>query len=145
VEAIMKFDPAVAAQTSLRRAQQSGELGEDLTRAVETEEIFSAEMGEAAKVAYQTLQKIGERHPEAAFFQEYLIYLTWQQVMAEPIPMYFQKGAELCDRYLKQGGDRHDETQVRQIRELRASFRAGLGLGDSEPELYDEDTVKGGD
>jgi hypothetical protein len=84
-------------------------------------------------------------YPEAAFFQEYLIYLTWQQVMAEPIPMYFQRGAELCDRYLKQSGDRHDETQVRQIRELRASFRAGLGLGDSEPEIYDEDTVKGGD
>ena len=141
----MKFDPAVAAQTSFRRAQQSGELGEDLDRAVEAEEIFSAEAGEPVRAAYETLQEIGERHPEAAFFQEYLIYLTWQQVMAEPIPMYFQKGAELCDRYLKQSGDRHDETQVRQIHELRASFRAGLGLGDSEPEIYDEDTVKGGD
>ena len=141
----MKFEPAVAAQTSFRRAQQAGELGEDLDRAEEAEEIFSAEVGDPAQAAYETLQEIGERHPEAAFFQEYLIYLTWQQVMAEPIPIYFQKGAELSDRYLKQGGDRHDETQVRQIHELRASFRAGLGLGDSEPEIYDEDTVKGGD
>ena len=141
----MKFDPAVAAQISFRRAQQSGELGEDLDRAVQAEETFSAEAGEAARVAYEKLLEIGERHLEATLFQEYLIYLTWQQVMAEPIPIYFQKGAELCDRYLKQGGDRHDETQVRQIRELQASFRAGLGLGDSEPEIYDEDTVKGGD
>ena len=141
----MKVDPAVAAQASFRRAQQAGELGEALDRAVEAEEIFSAEAGEPARAAYETLQEIGDRHPEAAFFQEYLIYLTWQQVMAEPIPMYFRKGAELCDRYLNQSGDRHDEIQIRQIRELQASFRAGLGLGSNEPEIYEDDTVKGGD
>lgn len=38
----------------------------------------------------------------------------------------------------------HDEIQADQIRELRRSFRAGLGQDDDEAG-YDEDTLKGGD
>ncbi len=141
----MRFDPAVEAQAALRRAQQSAELGEDLDTVFKTEETFSVEMGEPAKLAYQSLQEIGERHPEAAAFHEFLIYLTWQQVMAEPLPIYFQKGAELCDRYLSLHRNTADERQIGQIRELRASFRGGLGLVKDQPEMYEDDTVKGGD
>ncbi|MCI0526382.1 MAG: hypothetical protein L0Y56_02870 [Nitrospira sp.] len=141
----MRFDPAVEAQAALRRAQQSAELGEDCDTAFKAEEIFSAEMGEPAQSAYQILQEIGERHPEAVAFHEFLIYLTWQQVMAEPLPIYFQKGAELCDRYLNRHRNTADQRQIGQIRELRASFQGGLGLIKDQPEMYDEDTVKGGD
>jgi hypothetical protein len=141
----MRFDPAVEAQAAWRRAQQFSELGEDLDTAVKAEETFSAEMGEPAQLAYQTLQEIGEKHPEAAAFHEFLIYLTWQQVMAEPVPIYFQRGAALCDRYLNRHRSIADERQIRQVLELRASFQGGLGLVKDQPEMYDEDTVKGGD
>jgi hypothetical protein len=141
----MKFDPAVEAQAALRRGQQSAELGEDLATALKAEETFSAEMGEPAKAAYQTLQEIGDRYPEAVAFQEFLIYLSWQQVMAEPLPIYFQRGVELCDRYLNLHRNTADKRQIGQIQELRASFRGGLGLVKDQPEMYEEDTVKGGD
>jgi hypothetical protein len=141
----MQFDPAVEAQAALRRTRQSAELGEDLDTAFKAEETFSAEMGEPAQSAYRTLQELGERHPEALAFHEFLIYLTWQQVMADPLPVYFQKGVELCDRYLNLHLNTADERQIGQIRELRASFRGGLGLVKDQPEMYDEDTVKGGD
>ena len=141
----MVFDAAVAAQTAFKRAQQTGKLGDDLDRAIEAEESFSNEVGEPASAAYQLLLHIGERHYEATAFQEFLIYLTWQQVVAEPIPIYFQKGLELCDRYLNQGGSGNDMVQVIQIRELRASFLNGLGQGCDENDRDDEDTVKGED
>ena len=141
----MQFDPAIAAQVSFKCAQQSGELEEDLETARVAEQIFSESAGSEAKAAYRTLLEIGERHPDAIAFQEFLIYSTWQQVTEETIPDHFQRGAELCDRYLGRLTSGHDEIQAAQISDLRRSFRAGLGLGDEEEEDYDEDTLKGGD
>ena len=123
----MQFDPAIAAQVSFKRAQGSGELKHDLEKAREAEEIFSGSSGSEAKEAYLTLQEIGERHVDATSFQEFLIYITWQQVTEETIPPHFQRGVELCDRYLRRLERGHDEIQAEQIRELRRSFRAGLG------------------
>jgi len=141
----VQFDPAIAAQASFKRAQDAGELGQDLEKAREGEEIFSGTAVSVAKAAYLMLQEIGERHPNATSFQEFLIYITWQQVTEETIPANFQRGAELCDRYLNRLGSGHDEFQAEQIRELRRSFRAGLGEDDADEAEYDEDTLKGGD
>ena len=141
----MQFDPAIAAQVSFTRAQDSGELGPDLDRAREAEAIFSASAGREATAAYYTLLELGGRHPDAIAFQEFLIYITWQQVTEETVPAHFLKGAELCDRYLSRLARGHDETQAEQIRALRKSFRAGLGQGDDDDAEYDDDTPKGGD
>lgn len=141
----MQFDPAIAAQASFARARASGELGPDLEQAQEAEEIFSGSAGRAASAGYFTLQGLGERHPDAAAFQEFLIYITWQQVTEETIAAHFQRGMELCDRYLRRLAPGHDATQADQIRELRRSFRAGLGLDDDDEAGYDEDTLTGGD
>ena len=140
----MQFDPAIAAQRSFQRAQDTGELSDDCAAAAAAEETFSASAGSEAKSAYAALQQMGERHPDATAFQEFLIYITWQQVTEETIPANFLKGAELCDRYLQRWG-REDRAQVEQIRELRVSFRAGLGLKDDEPDEYEQDMFKGGD
>ena len=140
----MQFDAAIAAQRSFQRAQDTGELGDDREAVIEAEATFSASAGSEATAAYLTLQEIGERHPDAAAFQEFLIYITWQQVVEETIPSHFLKGVELCDRYLQRWGC-EDRVQVIQIRELRTSFRAGLGLKDDEPDEYAQDTIKGGD
>jgi hypothetical protein len=141
----MQFDPAIAAQASFTRAQNSGELGPDLEQAREAEAIFSASAGHEATAAYYTLLDLGGRHPDAIAFQEFLIYITWQQVTEETIPVHFQKGAALCDRYLSRLARGHDALQAEQIRELRRSFRAGLGLSDDDEADYDADTPKGGD
>jgi hypothetical protein len=141
----VQFDPAIAAQASFKRAQDAGELGPDLQQARDEEEVFSGTAGSVAKAAYLQLQEIGERHPHATSFQEFLIYITWQQVTEETIPANFQRGAELCDRYLNRLGSAHDEIQAEQIRELRRSFRAGLGHDEDDEAEYDEDTLKGGD
>ena len=141
----MQFDPAIAAQVSFTRAQDSGELGPDLEQAREAEEIFSGSAGREATAGYFTLLAIGERHPDAVAFQEFLIYITWQQVTEETIPAHFQKGAELCDRYLSRLARGHDEVQAEQIRELRRSFRAGLGQSEDDEADYDADTPQGGD
>ncbi|MER3423152.1 MAG: hypothetical protein C4293_07910 [Nitrospiraceae bacterium] len=91
----MHFDPAIAAQQSFVRAQQAGELGDTLDAAVKAEEIFSASAGEEAKTAYELLQQIGEQqHHKARCFQEFLIYITWQQVTEETIPRHLRKGLE---------------------------------------------------
>ena len=140
----MQFDPAIAAQRSFQRAQDTGELGGDCEAVLEAEATFSATAGSEATAGYLTLQEIGERHPEAAAFQEFLIYITWQQVVEETIPAHFLKGVELCDRYLQRWG-REDWPEVEQVRELRTSFRAGLGLKDDEADEYEQDTFKGGD
>ena len=141
----MEFDPAIAAQVSFKRARDRGELGRDLDSAVEAEEIFSGSAGSEARIGYFMLQELGERHPEAVSFQEFLVYITWQQVTEETIPAHFQRGADLCDRYLNRLEPGHDEIQAEQIRELRRSFRAGLGLDDEDEAGYEEDTLKGGD
>ncbi len=140
----MEFDPAIAARRAFIRAQENAHLGDDLESAIEAEELFSSELGEAATAAYTLLLEISERHPESIAFQEFLIYLTWQQVMAVPIPFYFQKGLELCERYLNKEG-KVGEEEIQQIRELRASFLSGLGHGGEEEDFFHEDTVQGGD
>jgi hypothetical protein len=140
----VQFDPAIAAQVSFKRAEVLGELGQDLEDTREAEEIFSGSAGSEAKSAYYRLQEIGERHSDAVSFQQFLIYITWQQVTEETIRSHFQRGAELCDRYLKQFASR-DEMQTRQIKELRQSFRAGLGLDVDDEADYDKDSFKGGD
>src|SRR5438105_1568481 len=141
----MEFDPAIAAQVSFRRAQESGELGVDLDKAIAAEAIFSANAGSEATAAYFTLQEIGQRHPEATALQEFLIYITWQQVTEDTIPAHFQRGADLCERYLSRLEEGHDTKQVKQIRELRRSFRAGLGQDEDDEARYDEDSRKGGE
>lgn len=141
----MQFDPAIAAQASFARAQASGELGDDLAQAQEAEAIFSGSAGREARDAYFTLQALGARHPDAVALQEFLIYITWQQVTEETIPAHFQKGAELCDRYLSRFARGPDEIQADQVRELRRSFRAGLGISDDDEADYDADTPQGGD
>jgi len=142
---LVQFDPAIAALLSFKRAQASGELGLDLERAIAAEAIFSESAGSEAKTAYFTLQEIGQRHPDAMALQEFLIYITWQQVTEDTIPAHFQRGADLCDRYLSRLGGDHDIMQAEQIRELRRSFRAGLGQDEDDEAGYDEDTLKGGD
>ncbi len=141
----MQFDPAIAAQASFTRAQDSVELGPDLEQAREAEAIFSGSAGREATAAYFTLVALGERHPDAVSFQEFLIYITWQQVTEETIPAHFQRGAELCDRYLSRLACGHDAMQADQIRELRRSFRVGLGQQDNDEADYYDDTPKGGD
>ncbi len=141
----MQVDPAIAAQVSFKRAQESGELGHDLEKAREAEEIFSGSAGREATAGYFTLLELGERHPDAVSFQEFLIYITWQQVTEETIPANFQRGADLCDRYLSQLDRGHDEIQADQIRALRRSFRAGLGQSEDDEGDYDDDTPQGGD
>lgn len=145
----MQFDPAIAAQHSLVRAVESNELGEDLEQVMAAEAVFSADAGETARSAYLALQEIGERHPDAWSFQEFLIYITWQQVTEETVLVHFQKGLALCDRYLNRllrSLSADEQRRVRQIRELRASFRGGLGLvEDDEMEEYDKDAFHGGD
>ena len=141
----MQFDPAIAAQSSFSRAQDSGELGDDLEQAREAEAIFSGSAGREARDAYFALQALGARHPDAVSFQEFLIYITWQQVTEETIPAHFQRGTELCDRYLSRPARGHDAMQADQIGELRRSFRAGLGQPDDAEADYDDDTPKGGD
>ena len=141
----MQFDPAIAAQASFARAQAAGELGPDLAQAREAEDIFSAGAGREARDAYFALVALGERHPDTVAFQEFLIYITWQQTTEETIPAHFQRGLELCDRYVSRLAPGHDAVQADQIRELRRSYRAGLGLDDEDEAGYDEDTLKGGD
>jgi hypothetical protein len=140
----MHFDPAIAAQRAFELAQDADELGADCGNAIDAEAIFSASAGAEAKAAYRELQQLGERHMDSRAFQEFLIYITWQQVTEETIPTHFLKGADLCDRYLARWGHLPD-SRMQQISELRRSFRAGLGLDDEEPDEYEQDTFKGGD
>lgn len=145
----MNFDPAIAAQASFKHTIAQGELGEDAGAAIETEEVFSSNAGEVAKSAYQGLQSLGERHPDAAHFQEFLIYITWQQVTEETLPVHFERGLKLCQRYLARFADaaQVQAVSVRQVRALQESFRSGLGLTDDDEhqQEYDRDAFMGGD
>ncbi len=143
----MHFDPAIAAQQALHRAEEEGELGDLRQEVIDVEDSFSSSAGQEATDAFERLQAFGDRLPDARFFQEFLIYITWQQVTEVTIPRYFQKGAELCDRFLERFGKELDGSDtLRQVRNIRSSFRGGLGeTEDSEPAEYDEDAFKGGD
>jgi hypothetical protein len=139
----MRFDPSIAAQHSFMQTQVTRELGEDTDAAREAEATFSSTAGVEAKAAYHLLQHMGDRYPNARAFHQFLIYITWQQVTEETIPTHFKKGLQLCDRYLAKWND--DDVHARQIHELRASFRAGLGLDQEEDDDFAQDTFKGGD
>ncbi len=145
----MNFDPAIAAQAAFQQVLASGVLGSDADAAVEAEATFSASAGADAKAAYATLQELGPSHPDAQAFQEFLIYITWQQVTEETIPLHFRRGLDLCNHYLARFGqiaERKDKGP-RQVLALRESFRGGLGLteDDDHEGEYDKDAVKGGD
>ncbi len=143
----MHFDPSIAAQQALHRAEEEGELGDLREAIVDAEETFSSSAGPEASEAFDRLQSFGERLSEARFFQEFLIYITWQQVTEVTIPRYFQKGAELCDRFFDRfGRELQGSDALRQVHSIHSSFRGGLGeTDDSEPAEYDEDALKGGD
>ena len=143
----MNFDPAIAAQQALHRAEEEGELEDLETDILETEEIFSTDQGQKAKQAYDTLQQYGERLPRAKWFQEFLIYITWQHVTEGPLARYFQHGLDLCDRFLAQLGQDIEGTQTHQhIVAIRKSFQGGLGIEEEDtiPE-FEEDAFEGGD
>jgi hypothetical protein len=143
----MNFDPAIEAQLAFSRAQAAQELGSDWDLAEELEESFSSSAGTEASQAYRRLIDLGERHPTAASFHEFLIYITWQQVTEETIAEHFERGTKLCDRFLSL---RHPtlSAQTRlQVEALHASFQQGLGLVDHDEigKEYERDTPKGGD
>ena len=143
----MNFDPAIAAQQALHHAEEQGELGDLETAIVEAEGIFSTDQGSEAKQAFDTLQQLGAQRPQAQHLQEFLIYITWQQVTEGPLARYFQHGLDLCDRFLDQFGKKIEGTTThQQILAIRESFRGGLGIKEEQtlPE-FDEDAFQGGD
>lgn len=140
----------MAAQRAFARAKVAGELGNDWEEAEHAEATFSSVAGATAADAYWTLQRIGTRHPKARAFQAFCIYITWQQVTEEPIPLHFKTGLDLCERFLKNSECRSAEEllDLEQILELRISFQRGLGLKEEDEEDghdYDKDVLKGGD
>lgn len=142
----MNFDPAIAAQVALQTCERAGELGEDFERAVEAEETFSTNAGPVAKSAYLELLEIGKTHSHAMAFQEFLIFITWQQVTEETIPIHFQTGLTLCEAYLAFLTESNSSSpHIAQVEELQMSYRNGLGLDDTDPHDYDADIIKGGD
>jgi len=140
----MYFDPALAAQAAFHHAE--AELGPDWARAIELEEVFSANAGREATEAYEALLQLAQRHPEGHSFQAFCIYITWQQVTEHTVARHFETGLRLCERYLS-SPEGKQEADWAQIQELRNSFRAGLGMNE-EHDLQREfrrDTPKGGD
>lgn len=142
----MNFDPAIAAQSALRGVHTSGELRDDLAKALEAEERFSSSAGAEASAAYHELIALGDRHPDAVRYHAFLVYITWQQVTEHTVPEYFRRGLTLSQRYLERPVTATDPADRSRIEALHASFRAGLGLEDeSGEEEYDKDSFKGGD
>lgn len=142
----MHFDPAIAALQAFQRAEKQEEFGDFEEDIIAAEETFSSDAGPDAKAAYQRLQDLGDKLPDAQTFQEFLIYITWQQVTEETIPRHFQKGVALCEQYLNRFGQIGKSTETQdQIRSIYASFRAGLGETDNPVPEYDEDAFQGGD
>lgn len=145
----MNFDPAIAAQAAFTQALDGGELGPDAEAASEAEEVFSAGAGAEAREAYHRLLALGQRHPDAAQFQAFLIYITWQQVTEETTAANFQRGLRLCQQYLGRfsEGSATQPANRRQIEALQESFRNGLGLNEEDEHQveYDRDAFKGGD
>ncbi|MEX0829413.1 MAG: hypothetical protein WD032_04160 [Nitrospirales bacterium] len=143
----MNFDPAIAANQALQQAEQQGELGDLESDILEAEEIFSTDQGQNAKQAYETLQQYGEQLPQAKWFQEFLIYITWQQVTEGPIARYFQHGLDACNRFLEQFGKEIDGTPTQtHILAIRESFQGGLGIEtENIIEEHEEDAFQGGD
>lgn len=143
----MQFDPAIAAQQAFQQAEQHGELGDFASEIQDAEDIFSTDQSQHAKRAYDRLQEFGTRLPDARWFQEFLIYITWQQVTEETIPRHFETGLDLCDRFLERFGPMLEGTaSLKQVRDIRESFQGGLGIkADDLMAEHDEDAFKGGD
>ena len=142
----MHFDPAIAAQQALHRAEEHGELGEFQADVLDAEETFSTDQGLKAKQAFETLQQLGERLPDAQRFQEFLIYITWQQVTEVTIPRFFQKGLELCNQFLERfGKDIEGSESHQRVLAIRESFQGGLGIEKETIHEHDEDAFHGGD
>jgi hypothetical protein len=142
----MNFDPAIAAQQALHRAQEADELGDLEDEITETESTFSSDAGPEAKQAYERLQKIGEQLPHAQGFQEFLIYITWQQVTEETIPRHFQRGLQLCNQFLERFGESLKGSVIaNQVLDIQDSFRGGLGKEEALLPEFDEDAFEGGD
>ena len=143
----LHFDPAIAAQVAFQLASTRNELGPDRELAHELEAIFSASAGEEATQAYCQLLILGDRHPDAQAFQEFLIYSTWQQAAEDPMAEHFHRGRELCSRFLARAETAEAVKSLAQVRALRASFLSALG--EEEPDEigdeYDRDAIKGGD
>jgi hypothetical protein len=143
----MNFDPAIAAHQALQHAEEHGELGDLESDILEAEETFSTDQGPQAKRAFETLQELGAQLPEAQHLQEFLIYITWQQVTEGPLARYFQQGLDLCNRFLDRFGKKIEGTTTeQQILAIRESFQGGLGIEEEHaiPE-FDEDAFLGGD
>jgi hypothetical protein len=143
----MNFDPAIAAQQALHQAEEAGELGDLESDILEAEEIFSNDQGPEAKQAFDTLQQLGTRLPQAQHLQEFLIYITWQHVTEGPLARYFKHGLTLCDQFLRRFGQNIENTAThQQILAIRESFQGGLGIEEtpSIPE-FEEDAFQGGD
>ena len=143
----LPFDPAIAAQGAFQLARRRNELSLDGELACELEATFSASAGKEAAQAYRRLLTLGERHPEAQAFQEFLIYSTWQQAAEEPIAEHFRCGLELCGRFLIRAETDGTARSFVQVRALRDSFRSALGDKEQDEigEEYDRDAFKGGD
>lgn len=143
----MNFDPAITAQQALARAYAHDDLGDSQPDIEEAEDTFSSDAGLEAKRAYETLIAIGENLPHAQAFQEFLIFITWQQVTEETIPRHFRKGVQLTEQYLARFGQHVQGTDVyERIFAIRQSFRQGLGHHvESMQDEYDRDTFHGGD
>ena len=142
----MHFDPAIAAHQKFQEAINNHELGEWEEEILEAEDTFSSQTGEKARSAYLKLQEIGEQLPHAKTFQEFLIYITWQQVTEETIPQHFQKGVALCQGFLKKFGNDVVGTETHDhITAILSSFKAGLGEEDHAIPEFEEDAFKGGD
>jgi hypothetical protein len=143
----LPFDPAIAAQGAFQLAHTRNELSLDGELACELEAIFSSGAGEEAVQAYRRLLALGERHPDACAFQEFLIYSTWQQAAEDPVAEHFLCGLELCNRFLVRKETADTAWSFAQVRALRGSFRSALGdeehdeIGDE----FDRDAFKGGD
>lgn len=143
----MNFDPAIAAHQALGQAEAHGELGMLAADILEAEEIFSTDQGQEAKQAYEQLQSFGRQLPRAKWFQEFLIFITWQRVTEGPLARHFQHGLDACNRFLVEFKDEIEGTpSLQQVLDIRESFQGGLGLEEDDvmPEL-DEDAFKGGD
>ena len=143
----MNFDPAITAQEALARAYAHDDLGDSQPDIEEAEDTFSSEIGSEAKRAYETLIAIGETLPQAQAFQEFLIFVTWQQVTEETIPRHFQTGVQLTEQFLARFGSQIKGTDAyERVIAIRQSFRQGLGHhAESIQDEYDRDAFHGGD
>ena len=140
----MEFDTSIASGRMFELVQASDELGDELETVLEAEERFSNSVGEEAATAYRELVAVGDRHPDADLFKEYLVYITWNHLMDETYPEHFRRGLTLSRDLIRRDTGANGE-RLRRLQAMEESFRAGLG-GKSEDLMdFDADLPKGGD